>query len=108
MNDTVSSRFYAMHVPRLNAWYDAELETGNNLGRFANQLHVQEALESMKRMSASDMPEVTESDWKRIEDDFDSYCTAEIQMRRRSTASCGETRPTAHATTRRSLSTMVA
>ena len=68
-----------MDVPRLNAWYDAELETGNNLGRFANQPHVQEALESMKRMSASHMPEVTESDWKRIEDDLDSYCNAEYK-----------------------------
>ena len=64
INDIVSSRFYAMYVPRLNAWYDVELETGNNFARFANQLHVQETLESMKRMSASDMPEVTESDWK--------------------------------------------
>ena len=44
INEAGSSRVYAIQIGN-GKWFDAETDTGENIGRFANQSHVQETLE---------------------------------------------------------------
>lgn len=53
---------YALQVG--DRWFDADNETANCLGRFANQKNVMKSLERAQEMSEkSKFPEIHESDW---------------------------------------------
>lgn len=74
-----SSRVYAIYSSRKKLWFDAEIETGNNLGRFANQPGVLEALLHVKESSGKDQPEMSGSDWINIERGLDEKCNAQFE-----------------------------
>ena len=76
ITDSGSSRIYAMYVPRKRLWFDADVETGNNLGRFANQPGVLEAFTEIKRLSNKDLPHLTAGDWIKVETVLDEQCNA--------------------------------
>ncbi|CAB4023003.1 Hypothetical predicted protein, partial [Paramuricea clavata] len=76
ITDSGSSRIYAMYVPRKRLWFDADVETGNNLGRFANQPGVLEAFTEIKRLSNKDLPHLTAGDWINVEKVLDEQCNA--------------------------------
>lgn len=76
MDGRKSSRVYAMYVPRKKLWFDSEVETGNNLGRFANQRGVLEAFHEIQRLSETPNPQLTEDDWKKVESYLDEQCNA--------------------------------
>ena len=73
-----SSQAYAIYISRKKLWFDAELETGNNLGRFANQSHVLEAFEKIRELSTSDRPPLDEEDWKKVEDELEGSCNSKF------------------------------
>ncbi len=75
---STSSRMYVMET---NAGiFDAEEATGNNLGRYANQLGVLHALEEVKELSQPDKPQMTSDDWIRIERELDSLASAAYKV----------------------------
>lgn len=80
INNSGSSRHYAMYIPRKKMWFDAEVENGNNLGRFANQPRVLESLRKIKEKSENGQPELTEEVWKIVEDEIDGHCNAEYRQ----------------------------
>ena len=70
-----------MYVIETNsATFDAEKATGNNLGRYANQLGVLDAFRKVKELSAHDKPKMTADDWIRIERDLDLLANAEYKV----------------------------
>ncbi len=75
-----SSRVYLIQSAKSNKWFDADIETGNNIGRFANQPGVMQALCAIKEMSAKDKPQITDDDWRRIEHDLDELCNARFHV----------------------------
>ena len=74
-----SSRSYVLssEVSGAHVLYNAELETGNNLARFANQPGVLEALEETVQLSDKNkFPEMNEEDWRNINKIVESHCNA--------------------------------
>ena len=65
-----------IYVPRKRLWFDADVETGNNLGRFANQPGVLEAFTEIKRLSNKDLPHLTAGDWINVETVLYEQCNA--------------------------------
>ena len=59
-----SSRMYVLEATK--GVYNAEHETGNNLGRYANQPNVLEALKFVKQLSTKPQPEMTENNWREV------------------------------------------
>ncbi|XP_028409489.1 uncharacterized protein LOC114532102 [Dendronephthya gigantea] len=76
MNKNSSSRSYAIFVHRKKRWFDAEVETANNLGRFANQPWVLEAFKHIRTLSSAERPPLTEEDWAKTESRIDEQCNA--------------------------------
>lgn len=79
INRSASSRTYVLEVEGKNTttFFDAEVETANNLGRFANQPKVIEALDEVVRLSnKSNYQQMTDRDWKEINDMVASACNA--------------------------------
>ena len=75
-----SSKVYALSTGRKNIWFDAEMENGNNLGRFANQPGVLEAFFKIKQLSMKPKPQMTEGDWQNIEKQLDAKCNGEFAV----------------------------
>ena len=62
-------------------WYDAEIETGNNLVRFANMPLVKESLNKVVQLSNKTAhTEFDEHQWKEIEDDILKECDATYKV----------------------------
>ena len=75
------SRDYAIKSGRAGLWFDAEIENGNNLGRFANQPRVLEMLRHVKHNSTkTTSQEFIESQWKDYEDELMQYCDAKYEV----------------------------
>ena len=73
-----SSRMYAPEASK--GVYDAEQETGNNLGRYTNQLNVLEVSRFLGQLSTQPQPEMTENNWNDIEKEIDSSCNADFKV----------------------------
>jgi len=73
-----SSREYTIFTQKRKLWFDAEIATGNNLGRFANQPGVLEALRHIKEISTPPNPTMTDADWREIESQLDEKCNAQF------------------------------
>ena len=73
-----SSRMYL--VETRSGIFDAETATGNNLGRYANQLGVLEELRRIKELSKTGKPSMTSDDWLRSEQHLDSLANAEYEV----------------------------
>ena len=74
-----SSQSYLLssEVPGGHVLYDAEIDTGNNLARFANQPMVLEALKETVQLSDKNVfPEMTDEDWRNINKMVESHCNA--------------------------------
>lgn len=78
-----SSAVYAIFVSRSSLWFDAEHFDGINLGRFANQPHVLESLESIRNKSTVGCPPLTEEDWRNEETSIDELCNCEFKCEKR-------------------------
>ena len=76
-----SSRVYSIFTQKKKLWFDAEKETGNNLGRFPNQPGVLEALRQFKEMLTTPKPTMTDCNWKEIETQLDDQCNAQVRYR---------------------------
>ena len=74
-----SSRVYAIYSPRKKLWFDAEIETGNNIGRFANQPGVLEALIHLKELSRKAYSKISGNDWRNLERSLDEKCNAQFE-----------------------------
>ena len=73
-----SSRVYSMFTQKKKLWFDGEKETGNNIGRFANQPGVLDALRRIKQLSTIPMPAMIDCNWKEIETQLDDQCNAQF------------------------------
>ena len=65
---------YSLHQKKTQ--FDTEIEMGNNIGRFANQSGVLQALHAINEMSTRDKPWITEDDWRGIKHRLDEQCNA--------------------------------
>lgn len=73
-----SSRMYVIETRK--GIFDAQTPTGNNLGRYANQLGVLEALKRVQEMSAINKPPMSEHDWVTIEKELDDKANAKFKV----------------------------
>ena len=73
-----SSRQYSIFTQKKKRWFDGEKETGNNIGRFANQPGVLDALHRIKQLSTRPMPAMIDCDWRQIETQLDDQCNAQF------------------------------
>ena len=78
LSQTKSSRMYV--VETRSGIFDAEIATGNNLGRYANQRGVVEELRRIKELSNKTRPNMTSDDWLRSEQHLDSLANAEYKV----------------------------
>ena len=80
MDTSCSSRDYAVETHKRDTWFDAEHEEGNNLGRFVNQPRLLEMLNEIKELSDKrHHAEITQRDWKTVENRLPPYCNAEYK-----------------------------
>ena len=73
-----SSHVYAIYAQRKKLWFDSEIETGNNIGRFANQPGILQALSRVRELSTIPHPPMTDGDWRDIETGLDAKCNAQF------------------------------
>lgn len=75
-----SSRDYALKAAN-GYWFDAQVEDGNNLGRFVNMPGVKEALLKLVDLSRKNThPQFFERQWKELEDNIVEECDATYKV----------------------------